>query len=110
MSPNARILPTFFIWLATTILGVGAMVNAVFLGGAAVVLILAMLLFGAMLSTIFVWRGADKVSVETEKHKRRDKLDKMMSRLSDQEIEDLRNRLMLDADGETSLENLLNNT
>ncbi len=108
-SQAARTLSTLIIWAAVTILGIGALVNATFLDSGAVVVIMILLVVGAAGATQAVWRSpAASSQMEAEKAKRRGKVDRMLDRLSEDEIEDLRARLMAESDGEqVSLEELL---
>lgn len=99
MHPSARIFATLFIWGGVSGMGLAAMASAQYIGGGPMVFIVLLLVIGAAASTDAVWKGARYVSDSEEKHKRRDKLDKVIAKLSDQEVEDLRTRL-LDADGE----------
>ena len=105
---EARVGATFFIWVAFTIVSVAAIVNSAVIGGL-LFLIMILLTGGAVTATQSVWKGVetDKQS-EAEKSKRQGKLDRVMARLSDQDIEELRTRLLADNDGEAvSLDELL---
>jgi hypothetical protein len=110
MSSNeARAAGSFFVWTAFTIVGVAATVNlqnvSTFTG-----IFLAIILAGsAVTATQAIWKSKDVDDDKSaEKNKRRNNVDRVLERLSDREIEDLRARLMGDADGEAvSLDDLL---
>jgi uncharacterized membrane protein YhiD involved in acid resistance len=105
----ARAIATLGIWAAVTILGIGTLVNSVYLNGGAIVLIMAILFGAALTATQLVWKSTSTgIQEQAEKTKRRTKLDRVLDKLSDQEIEDLRARLMDDSDGEqVALEELM---
>ncbi len=105
---EARVGATFFIWVAFTIVSVAAIVNSAVIGGL-LFLIMILLTGGVVTATQSIWKGVetDKQS-ETEKSKRQGNLDRVMARLSEQDIEELRARLIADSDGEAvSLDELL---
>jgi hypothetical protein len=105
---EARVGATFFIWLAFTVVSVAAIVKSDVIGG--LLFLMMILLAGAVVTaTQFVWKGAEANNRdEAEKFKRRDKLDKVIAKLSEQDIEELRARLLADSDGEAvSLDDLL---
>jgi hypothetical protein len=109
MSENeSRIGATFFIWLAFTIVSVTAMLRDLRIDSGAAVVLAILLVFGAVSATRYVWRGSASQVETDEKIKRRTRVDRMMDRLSEQDIEELRTRLLADSDGEdTSLEELM---
>ena len=105
---EARVGASFFIWVAFTVVAVAAIVNSAVIGGL-LFLIMILLTGGAVTATQSIWKSDenDRQS-ESEKSKRNDKLDRVMARLSDQDIEELRARLLSDSDGEAvSLDELL---
>src|SRR5262249_24104399 len=102
---EARVLSTFFIWAALTVIVVTAMLAHVEMSNFTGVALGVILAISAGASTSAIWKGgnaASEVESSTEKTKRRMKVDRVLNRLSDQEIEDLRARLIGDSDGETS--------
>lgn len=105
---EARVGATFFIWVAFTVVSVAAIVNSSDIGGL-LFLIMILLTGGAVTATQSVWKGLQNDNLsEAEKSKRQGKLDRVMARLSDQDIEELRARLLEDGDGESvSLDELM---
>jgi hypothetical protein len=105
---EARVGATFFIWVAFTVVSVAAIVNSSDIGGL-LFLIMILLTGGAVTATKAVWTGVENDSQSgSEKSKRQGKLDRVMARLTDQDIEELRARLMADGDGEAiSLDELM---
>jgi hypothetical protein len=105
---EARVGATFFIWVAFTVVSVAAIVNSSEIGGL-IFLIMILLTGGAVTATQSVWKSVDTDKQgESEKSKRQGKLDRVMARLSEQDIEELRARLLEDSDGEAvSLDELL---
>jgi hypothetical protein len=100
MSNNeARTAATFFIWVAFTLVGIATIVNASEIGGI-IFLIMVLLVGGAAGATQQVWKNAGSEIADAEKNKRRSKLDRMLERLDDGDIEELRSRLSADSDGE----------
>ena len=106
---EARVMATFFIWAAITIIAVAAMVAHISVDGF-VGIVLAMILVGsASGATNAIWKGT-RVDDEqsAEKSKRRNNVDRVLERLTDREIEDLRARLIGESDGEAvSLDELI---
>lgn len=105
---EARVGGTFFIWVAFTVVSVASIVNSEVIGGF-LFLIMILLVGAAVSATQAVWKGAgaDKRG-ESEKSKRQDRLDKVIAKLSDEDIDELRARLLADGDGEAvSLDELL---
>lgn len=106
-SDIARVLATLVIWM----MGGGIVLATVLEGiqsSGFTVAIIAVVTLGAMLGgTRFVWgeNSAAQVVEESEKSKRRGRLDRFVDDLSDQEREVLFTRLT-ESDGEVSLEEL----
>jgi hypothetical protein len=96
----ARVFATLFIWAAVTILGIGTLVNSTFLGGGPVIIIMVLLVGAAATATQNVWRSDFGSRAAAEKIKRRTRVDRMMDKLSETEVEELRARLMAETDGE----------
>jgi hypothetical protein len=110
MSENeSRIGATFFIWLAFTVVSITAMLRDIPVQSGSSVFLAILLVLGAVSATRYVWRGSEMTSRETaEKMKRRSRVERMIDRMSEQDIEELRARLLSDSDGEaSSLEELM---
>ncbi len=110
MSNNeARTVGTCGIWFAVMVLGAVAITNAATLGGVLVFLIVATIAAMAVGGMQFVWSGTSQSDSEkSEKVKRRSKVDRMLEKLNDDDLNELRDRLMRESDGETvSLEELM---
>ncbi len=106
---EAKVLSTFFIWFAFTMVSMTAMIRDIHLEGLGAIGLAVLLVAGAVLATQFVWAGNSISAAEAdEKAKRRTRLDRVMDYLSDDELEELRARLTTESDGEqVSLEELL---
>src|SRR5262249_43989166 len=108
---EARVIGTFLVWLALTVILVTAMVSHVTINGDYLLGGTVVLLIAGSITTRAIWRSGDgdhSAIQSAEKSKRRTKLDRMLARLSDDELDDLRTRLMSESDGEAvSLEELL---
>jgi hypothetical protein len=99
---EARVLATFFVWTAFTIIVVAAMVSHINVDAFAGIVLTIILAGSASGATSAIWKGgkADEEG-SAEKAKRRNNVDRVLERLSDQEIEDLRARLIGESsDGE----------
>ncbi|NWG18414.1 MAG: hypothetical protein HXY41_17455 [Chloroflexi bacterium] len=92
----SRTLSTVTVWAALAILGVTAMLT-----GTRVDFIMAAVAIGAaMVATIVVWTsGRENEPTEAEKAKRRGRIDQMLDKLNEAELEELRARLA-ESDGE----------
>jgi hypothetical protein len=108
MSNNeAKLVATLGVWTAFTIVAVTAMIRDLQMSSFMGAFLALLLVAGAVVATGFVWRApaADEIEA-SEKSKRRTRVDRMVDRLSHQELEELRARLM--ADGEqVSLDELM---
>lgn len=98
-SEITRLLTTGFIWIATTLIVVATTQGGVVQDENAVILV-AIAMLGAALSTRYVWRTTEARIDEAEKSKRHGsrRVQRLVSSLSDDELEELRARLS--ADGE----------
>jgi hypothetical protein len=107
-SDIARAITTLFVWL----MGTGIVLVAIFEGqnldGGVVVFMVLFTLMAVMGSTSFIWKDAEQASAVTqsEKGKRRGRLDRFVNDLSDHERELLLTRLS-ESDGELPLEKVL---
>lgn len=112
MSDNdARAAGTFMIWTALTIITVAAMVTNIDVNGAYLFAgIIALIIAGAV-TTGAIWRSGRRDSDDShhaEKAKRNGKVERLLARLDERDLEELRSRLLSENDGETvSLEELL---
>jgi hypothetical protein len=98
-SSVARIFATMFIWAAVTILGASTLLSSGNLGGAPVVIIMVLLIGAAASLTQFFWKMTDERDM-AEKSKRHSRIDQLLVNLNDEDITELRARLMAEADGE----------
>jgi hypothetical protein len=109
MGNNQRLAATVVIWLAVMMIGIAAMGFDV--RPDALAWVTTVFVIGAATSTRSIWRGArspDPVQVEMEKAKRHGKIDRLMERLNDDDVAELRARLDGDSDGEAvSLDELM---
>jgi hypothetical protein len=103
MNNVSRVFATGFIWAALTILGVAMMVSHADISGGTLAFVMTVLIIGATVGTLGIWQSnshqAD-VKLESEKAKRRSRVERLMSDLDDRDIEELRSRLMLQEDEE----------
>jgi hypothetical protein len=106
---EARAISSFFVWTAFTIVGVAAIVNGSNMSTFTSIVLAVILAGSAVTATQSIWKSQDADDGNSaEKNKRRNNVDRILERLSDREIEDLRARLMADGDGEAvSLDDLL---
>lgn len=106
---EARAISSFFVWTAFTIVGVAAIVNGSNMSTFTSIVLAIILAGSAVTATQHIWKSQDADDGKNlEKNKRRNNVDRLLERLSDRDIEDLRARLMADADGEAvSLDDLL---
>ena len=103
----ARVLATMFVWGGVSILGGFTDVS----GGAAVIMV-AILAFAAMGSTWAVWQtdtqGSDEqIAVEKSKRTNAPRLSRLIDSLDDDEIAELRLRLMANDEESVPLDTLL---
>jgi hypothetical protein len=108
---ETRLLATFFIWLAFTVTMIASMVTNLARDSGGFFLIGFMIfVIGAVVATQAVWKyGSAGASPQTtEKAKRRTQVDRLLERMDEGELDELRNRLLSEADGEAvSLNELL---
>ena len=111
MNNIARVLATGIIWGALTVLGVAATLSRVALSSGALATIMTVFIIGATIGTASVWKGASATASapeESEKAKRRSRVERLMSDLDEHDIDELRYRLMGDSDDDrVSLEELI---
>jgi hypothetical protein len=101
---EAHTISSFFVWTAFTIVGVAAIVNGSNMSTFTSIVMAVILAGSAVTATQAIWRSNDADDARSaEKNKRRNNVDRVLERLSDREIEDLRARLTGDADGEAVL-------
>jgi hypothetical protein len=118
MYVRERMVVTIVLWIIIAVLLANATVMS---SGAEVPLALIMMIGGA-LTTRFVWNGTlglsaedrraayrEETVTESEKAKRTNRVSRLLDTLSDDELDELRARLMAQEDGEinTTLEELL---
>jgi hypothetical protein len=107
---EARVASTAFVWLSFTVIAVTAMVRDLNIDNFMGAFLAFMLVIAAISSTKYIWRGVrrDDAAEEAEKTKRSGRVDRMLERLNERELDELRSRLINDSDGEAvSLEDVL---
>jgi hypothetical protein len=105
----ARVVGTCGIWFAVIIIGVAAITNAMFMNGVLVFLLVMIMAIAAASATQSIWGHAHaETSQNADKIKRRSRVDRVLERMNDDELDELRARLMSESDGEAvSLNDLL---
>lgn len=107
MNSGQRTFITLLIWACVTGISITAMVNSVFMDPVFVMIICGVALGSAAITTTRIWSGEHAPVGETEKLKRQSRVDQILAKMSDSDLDELRARLM-ESDGEsTSLEALL---
>jgi hypothetical protein len=112
MSEISKLIATFLIWMSFTIIMTSSSspLNSSALSGGAAVLAIAFLASAAGGSTLAIWIAgarANREESDAKAKRTRSRVGRFMESLSDDEVAELRTRLMVD-DGEvTSLETLL---
>lgn len=109
---ETRLISTGIIWTAFTVIMIGAMVTGAFADSGIFFLMgFGMLLAGVVIATGFVWKyGNNSVSSveQSEKAKRRSRVERMLDNMDRNDLDELRSRLMSESDGEAvGLEELL---
>jgi flagellar basal body-associated protein FliL len=104
---EAKLGGTFFIWLAVTII-----ILVLLIAGQFNWIFGAFLIIGAAIGTGSIWSGhhdtETKADAAPEKIKRRTRVEDFVNNLNDDELEELRARLLDNADGElVSVDDLL---
>ena len=96
MNNIAKVIGTGIIWGALTILGVAMMVTRASVDGGASAFMVTMLIVGATIGTAAIWRGGADADVreQSEKAKRRSRVERLMNDLDERDIDELRYRLM----------------
>ncbi|MDX1991704.1 MAG: hypothetical protein SF029_04920 [bacterium] len=119
MYARERLIATIFIWFAVGSIGTMFVINAFMMSEAAVITIGVMTLviaLAALLATRFVWNGTlgmtpqmmQQQAAEKGKRSSDTRVSRMLAGLTEDELDDLRERLMAQDDGEmTSLEALM---
>lgn len=96
---KAQVLATFIIWISFVLIMIYGRYPNVQEGNA--VFLSAVMIFGVVLATTAVWAFPARQGAveEAAKAKRRSRIERMLDEMSEQDLEELRARLM-DADGE----------
>lgn len=106
-----RMLSTGLVWAAVAGMGITAMVSTnVNVEGGAFVLMIAILMIGGAAATSTIWKYGDHGddTSEAEKAKRRSRVDRMIDRMDERDLAELRARLAENNDGEMmSLDELM---
>jgi len=100
---ETRLLATFFIWLSFTVTMVAAMVTDVAVNSGIFFLIgFAIFVIAAAAATMAVWKfGSPDASAQaSEKAKRRSQVERLLERMDEGELDELRSRLISESDGE----------
>jgi hypothetical protein len=116
-SDTGKVVATVFMWIMIGAIGITAMINVRPGGieGWTTLPLVAVLMFGGAAGMMALWRrmpwesSSEAVAVareQSEKNKRRGRVERLMDGLSDQEREELLTRLT-EADGEVSLDEVL---
>jgi hypothetical protein len=104
---EARLGATCFVWTAMTIITVAMLAAGQF--SFVIALVFAFAAFG---TTAAMWNNridSQEDKAQAEKAKRRGRLEKFVDQLDDEELDELRARLMSESDGEAvSLDELMN--
>jgi hypothetical protein len=101
---ETRLMATFLIWLAFTVTMVTAMVTGIASdSGAYFLAAFTIFVIGVSVATTAVWRygSSDTSAQSSEKTKRRSQVERLLERMDENELDELRTRLMSDSDGET---------
>src|SRR4051812_30249193 len=101
MNNIARVFATGIIWGALTILGIAMMVSHVDISGGMLAFMLTALIVGATIGTAAIWNSGSKNEDALEqsgKNKRHSRVERLMSDLNEQDIDELRYRLMSQGD------------
>ena len=103
MNNIARVFATGIIWGALTILGVAMTFSQAEVSGGLLAFMTTIFIIGATIATSAVWRSnSDRADVreQSEKAKRRSRVERLMSDLDERDIDELRFRLMGDNNDE----------
>jgi hypothetical protein len=101
MNNVARVFATGIVWGALTILGVAMMMTRVEVSSGLAAFMMTILIVGATIATSSIWRSGNTetdVREQSEKAKRRSRVERLMSDLDERDIDELRYRLMGDQD------------
>ena len=108
---ETRFGATLAIWIAVTVIAVTAMVTGIKLDGVALFALFFVLIVGAAGGTAAVWNSGNSNEGAAEsagKSKRRSKVERLVEKLDEHELDELRTRLMSGNDGEVvSLDELM---
>ncbi|HEX2907463.1 MAG TPA: hypothetical protein VHO69_11415 [Phototrophicaceae bacterium] len=108
VSNLSRLIATAIIWGAVTMIMMAMLLRpGMDLTGDTIVVITAIMGAVAYLGTRAVWKSPYDAEQEAEKSKRHSRVDRMLSRLSDRDVAELRARLMGDDGEAVTMEDLL---
>ncbi len=106
MQSAPKLLVTIIIWSCITGISIAALISMGRSDPQVAVVICAIALITATISTTQIWNTGTESNREAEKIKRQSRVDRLLKRMSDRDLEELRARLS-DGDGEiVSLEDL----
>jgi hypothetical protein len=111
MNNVSRVFGTGIVWGALTIMSVALTVSHNAIEGGMLAFVMTILIIGATIATSAIWRGGNseaEVMEQSQKSKRRSRVERLMSDLDERDIDELRFRLMGDNNDEkVSLEELM---
>lgn len=99
---EVRLFSTLIVWTAITVIAISLMIFNVELEGFMAVFIPILLILAGLSSMRYIWRDSsqDSRSESIEKAKRKSRIEHLVATLNEDELAELRNRLMAGYDGE----------
>lgn len=99
---EVRLFSTLIVWTAITIIAISLMIFNVELEGFMAVFIPILLILAGLSSMRYIWRDSSQESrgESVEKAKRKSRIEHLVATLNEDELAELRNRLMAGYDGE----------
>lgn len=98
---EVRLTATAIIWTAFTIVMIAALIFSDRLTSGMILALAFMFTLAAVGATQMIWKHPTELHSESaEKSKRRTRVDAMLERMDDAELDELRMRLLSDSDGE----------
>ena len=104
MNNIARVFATGIIWGALTLIAIALTVSHIDISGGSFVFVVTALIMGATVGTLGIWHDSNNTRnavEESQKAKRRSRVERLMSDLDEHDIDELRYRLMSDRDEES---------
>lgn len=99
---EVRLFSTLIVWTAITVIAISLMIFNVELEGFMAVFIPILLILAGLSSMRYIWRdsGQDSRSESIEKAKRKSRIEHLVATLNEDELAELRSRLVAGYDGE----------